>query len=424
MIAVWGHYHGGNLGDELVVSVIIDAIRRRAPSAQILAVSMAPGDTTSRHGVRALPIAPGKTHERATSAPQAQPGPSPRSSLREVVRSVPGARRTRALLESLAGLRLEPPFLLRSYLALRSVDRLVVAGSGQLLDAWKGPWLHPYTAFRWALLARLAGAKTIFPSVGAGPIAERLSGFLIRKPVEWASFISVRDDDSARVLRAIGVRRELPVCPDMGWAYDFGDPRAGRPPDGAATVGVNVMPHEDPRYWPRGDQARYDAYLEKMSSFLAHVLERGDRLLLFSSQTRADRKVAHDLRRALAARGLADHPHVEWPVDWIERVEEFVDVVSRCDYVVAARFHSVLVPLALGIPTLGLAYHPKTQELLAQVGRPGNCLEIDRFEVAELEAAFERLRAEDGAQERRWLRERAGRLRAAVEAQFDDVLGA
>ena len=58
-IAVWGHYHGHNLGDEMVVSTIVSAVRRRRPLAEIVGVSMTTGDTVARHGIKAYPINPG-----------------------------------------------------------------------------------------------------------------------------------------------------------------------------------------------------------------------------------------------------------------------------------------------------------------------------------------------------------------------------
>jgi polysaccharide pyruvyl transferase WcaK-like protein len=78
------------------------------------------------------------------------------------------------------------------------VDLVVVAGSGQLLDEWDGPWLHPYTTFRWAALARMAGVPVLIPSVGTGPIDGRLSAVFIRSAVRSARYVSVRDDHSGR----------------------------------------------------------------------------------------------------------------------------------------------------------------------------------------------------------------------------------
>jgi polysaccharide pyruvyl transferase WcaK-like protein len=410
VISVWGHFHGGNLGDDLVVAVLIAAIQQRRSAAQIIGVSMAPRDTRVRHALQTLPINPGQDISQPNS-PDSHEVRAQSRALRRTARKVPGARRA-------LGLWRELWFLSRSYAALRSIDQLIVAGSGQLQDA-SGPWTHPYTTFRWAVLARLARVEIVLPSVGVGPITSRISRLFIRKSVEWARFVSLRDEDSVRVLRAIGVRRELALCPDMAWAYVWSKPRVDPPAGATAVVGVNVMPHEDPRYWANGEQSRYDAYMTKMALFVANLLRHGDRVLLFSSQTRADRLVADDLRRDLGDRGLADHPRLEWAVDHIETVEQFVEAVSRCDYVVAARFHSVLVPLSLGIPTLALAYQPKTRELLAQVGRPARCFDIDSFGVGELEAALEKLRAEDQPRERAELLSVADRFRNAVEEQFD-----
>jgi polysaccharide pyruvyl transferase WcaK-like protein len=314
------------------------------------------------------------------------------------------------------------PFILRSYQHLRQIDTLVVAGSGQLLDKWQGPWWHPYTTFRWAFLAHVAGTRMVYPSVGAGPIDHPLSRLMFRKSLQWASFVSVRDDHSAAVLRRIGVRRELPVCPDMGWAYRVGPGGATLKPVGAAVVGVNPMSHEDPRYWPRGDVRRYETYLAKVAHFVSHLLQEGHRVILFSSQPRADGRVVADLVPLLERR-----PHdpqlLESAIERISDVDDLVATVARCTYVVAGRFHSVLVPTALGIPTIGLAYHAKTCELLAQVGRGGRCLDIDRFEVADLVDAFDRLREEDTESERHALRQAASGLQASVETQFDRLLG-
>lgn len=62
-VGVWGHFHGGNQGDELVVSVVTRAIRARLPDAEIVAISNAPADTPRRHRVAALPKAPGDERE-------------------------------------------------------------------------------------------------------------------------------------------------------------------------------------------------------------------------------------------------------------------------------------------------------------------------------------------------------------------------
>jgi polysaccharide pyruvyl transferase WcaK-like protein len=422
---VWGHYHGGNLGDELVVATIVDAIRRRMPTARIVGVSVAPADTRERHGIAAYPINAGTPSARPTAS--ISRSPAPRGRLRATARRVPGARRLHGLATLARKLVLEAPFLWRSYRMLRGIDLVVVAGSGQLLDEWKGPWLHPYTTFRWAMLARVARVPMLYPSVGAGPIESRLSAFFIRRAVATAHYVSVRDGHSGRVLESIGLAGPFSVCPDMG--YGLSDEvlrpaiRASGERANGRVVGLNVMAHQDPRYWPRGDALRYEAFLRKMERFTRWLLDNGYSVRLFSSQARSDGRVASDLAGLLAESANLDPARFCSTMDEIEEVEDLVGVIGGCDVVVAARYHSVLLPLLLDIPVLGLAYNPKTTELLKDVGYPERCIDIDSFSVEALIDAFRDLCRQEEREAVEARRTRVAAHREAVEEQFERIFG-
>jgi polysaccharide pyruvyl transferase WcaK-like protein len=318
----------------------------------------------------------------------------------------------------------EVPFSWRAYQLLRAVDVVVVAGSGQL-DEWGGPFGHPYTTFRWALLARLARVPVLYPSVGAGPIDHWLGAFFIRSALKTSPFISVRDRHSGRVLERIGVPAPVPVCTDMGYGY-LCQPRAGtrrqEGPAGPGVVGLNVMAHQDPRYLPGGDPSRYQAYLEKMTGFAAWLLDQGYTVRLFSSQVSSDGLAAHDLLAALAERGIVDHPRLQSAVETVETVPELVELIARADVVVACRYHSVLLPLLLETPVLGLAYDPKTSELLADAGLPERCLDIDAFSLEQIESHFRSLWTES-PERRAALRARVEEQRSRIDTQFSALFG-
>jgi polysaccharide pyruvyl transferase WcaK-like protein len=55
-VGIFGHVGNGNLGDEAIVSVVIENIRRRYPSAEILGFTLKPEDTVLRHKIAAFPI--------------------------------------------------------------------------------------------------------------------------------------------------------------------------------------------------------------------------------------------------------------------------------------------------------------------------------------------------------------------------------
>ncbi len=55
-IGVWGHYHAANLGDNLVVTALIQNIRAPCPEAEIIGFSQDTVDTRERHGIPAFPL--------------------------------------------------------------------------------------------------------------------------------------------------------------------------------------------------------------------------------------------------------------------------------------------------------------------------------------------------------------------------------
>jgi polysaccharide pyruvyl transferase WcaK-like protein len=186
-------------------------------------------------------------------------------------------------------------------------------------------------------------------------------------------------------------------------------------------VGLSVIAYQDPRYWPRGDVGLYQAYLGKMASF-AHELLVDGHTVHVCSQTSSDDRAANDLVRLLAETipGASDSsrlPEIKYAIE----LTDVSEMITACDVAVGARYHFILLCTLLDIPVLALSYHPKTTDLLAQVGRAERALDIAVFSEEQLTAAFEQLRIPDGQREHVALRARVGELRAAVEQQFDLV---
>lgn len=383
-----------------MTSLVIDAVRRRQPEREIVGFSLDPEDTRARHGLAAGYGIVSRPPHRSSD------GRSPRGWQR-IVR---GLRRRAATL-----LR-EPGHLLRSYRALRDVDELVIAGSGQLLDTWSGFWGHPYTILKWALLARLAHTETLFLSVGAGPLERPLARRAVRYAVEHARYVSVRDSSSALALRAAGVTRPLPVVPDMAFALA---PPTRPPSEGdRPRVGVNAMAQYSARYWGTGDHERYDDYIRKVARLVEATVAGGADVTLFTSQVRADPGTAADVIAELASCGPEVNRHVRWQP--VADVDGLLSVIAECDEVIASRYHCVLLPLVMGIPTIGLAYHPKTQDLMEMLGLRDYCTSIDSFEPGQTVALLHRLRHHRQTV-RQELAARIPEQQRAVQDQFDRV---
>lgn len=63
----------------------------------------------------------------------------------------------------------------------------------------------------------------------------------------------------------------------------------------------------------------------------------------------------------------------------IEKVQVTVNEINKCAWIVAMRFHVVLVAALMGIPTIPIMYCPKVRYLAEQLGITELALEIDEY---------------------------------------------
>ena len=272
----------------------------------------------------------------------------------ETLRTIPGVRRAvRGLRSAFAAchdITREVPFILRSWWRLRRTRLVIVAGSNQLGDWFGGPWGFPYTLLKWCALARIVGARVVFLGVGAGPLDARLSRGFCRQALASAAFVSFRDEGSQALMRACGFRGESVVAPDL--AFGLRPTRVTRPYSaGAARVVVNVFPYKDPSYDPAVTLvgAPFRKYVAMMAEVAKGLAERGHEVSFACSQ-RADRRVI-ELVLEQCGVGSLGAASVREP----STVAELRQILAEADFVVASRFHGILLGLLGTRPSLGSA---------------------------------------------------------------------
>ncbi|MGH9133078.1 MAG: polysaccharide pyruvyl transferase family protein [Ilumatobacteraceae bacterium] len=397
-IAFFGLFGGGNVGNEGSLAAAIDAVRTRDAATDIVVVCARPAAVAMEHGVRAVPISMAGRLAALDSAPRP---------IRMLVRPITEVARWVA-----------------AFRFVRSVDAIVVPGTG-ILDDFGESWHQmPYAQFRWSTAARLARRPWMMVGVGAGPIDHRVSRWLMRRTVRNSRTITYRDEGSRAFMAGIGVPSPATsVQPDLAFALPR--PADRRPPDHTGTdVGLGVMAYYGWRNDPADGEDGFDRYVDAMTEIAGRLLARGHTIRVLvgapSDQAAVERVVAA-LER--------DHPEAvaaALTITPIKSFAELLDEVARTDVVVGTRYHNVIAGLMMSRPTVAVAYAGKFRDVMAQFGLDDFCHDVDELVadavVADIETVLARsseIAAQLDRHNRRYSRAVADRF----DAVFDDVLG-
>ncbi|MCL2336720.1 MAG: polysaccharide pyruvyl transferase CsaB [Firmicutes bacterium] len=304
-VVLSGYYGFNNLGDEAVLFSILQSLRQVVPDIEITVLSNDPTATAREYGVTAV---------------------------------------DRWNMGAVAG-------------ALRD-SRLLISGGGSLLQDVTGPRsLLYYLGIIW--LARLLRRPVLYYSQGIGPVnagwGRRLTGLTTR----GVRAVTVRDEESAADLLAMGVRRAPEVTADPVLGLD--------PAAIDRAVGARVLKQHDitPGSLLVGVAVRsLPAPPADWAAQLAGALDllvRAGRAVVFVPMQRppdvsAAREVAALMREK---RVIIGEPLT---------VVQMVSLVANLDLLLGMRLHALIFAAVMGTPPLGIVYDPKVERFLRRIG--------------------------------------------------------
>ena len=368
-IAFFGHFGGGNLGNECTLQATLDFLRRCSPGSEFLCICTGPELVTRTYGIPAI-----------RSRPQVGKEPSSRHRL------VRWARRLTL------GVATELHRWAEAVTRMWGTDVLIVPGTGLLSDAYTLFGWGPYDMFRWSLAAKLCRSKLLFVSVGAGPVTSRMAKFFVKTALSLADFRSYRDDSTREYLAGIGLSvREDRVCPDLAFSLSVSPGCGARANTGRRpVVGVGVMSDPGRYSAPAEENGAWARYRETLLRFTQWLLEQEYDVRLLVGDV-VDVPAIAEFKWLLKARvGSEETAHLlDEPAD---SVESLLSQLAETDFVVATRFHNALVSLALNKPVITLSFHPKCSSLMKQMGISDYCQPINGMREDMLIEQFRRLR--------------------------------
>lgn len=355
VIAFFGLFGVGNIGNEASLATALQAARELDPTAELVCVCPHPDVVRHEHGVTAVPIHQAAQRGRRPDAPS-------------------GARPVRIL---------QRPFYeiarwVSVYRFLRRVDLVIVPGTGILDDFGERPQGMPYHLFRWSAAAKLAGKPFTFLSVGAGPITHPLSRFLMKSAVRLSDYCSYRDNVSCAYMAEIGATSAtVPVTPDIVFALPR--PDSPEPTTSATTIGLGVMSYYGWANDAVGGDGIFRTYIDKMSTIACRILEEGHALRILTGE-RCDRHAVDALVEAIRLRrgdvcgtdDVIDEP--------IESMSDLLAQIGRTDAVIGTRYHNVVGALMMNRPVISLGYAAKFDDVMASMGLGRYCHHVEELD--------------------------------------------
>ena len=287
-----GYFGFANAGDEAVLAAMISALRQQRGDATFCATSGDPAQTRARHGCEAV-----------------------------------GRQSPRDLME-----------------AIKRCDIFLSGGGSLLQDVTSVRNVVYYTGI--LRMARLGGKPAMMYAQGVGPLRSPISRKLARAAFSSAEIATVRDGDSAQLLREIGVTRAVEITADPVWNL-----APAAPVQRAAKLWTVAL-----RSWPGAPEG---ALAQIVQALRKAAKDRGATLKFLPMQPGPDDEIL---------RGL---------VEADEKLEvenktpaEIVALAGGGELMIAMRLHALIFAASQGVASVALDYDPKVSALAKLLGAP------------------------------------------------------
>ncbi|MDR2089819.1 MAG: polysaccharide pyruvyl transferase CsaB [Clostridiales Family XIII bacterium] len=304
-ILLSGYYGAGNIGDESILTVVVENLRARLSGVEITVLSQSPEATAAKHAVRSV------------------------------------NRRSPAVIGE-----------------VRRCDLLISGGGSLLQDVTSRRSILYYLAVMW--LAFFFRKEVFIYSQGIGPIVSKRNRRLTAWTLRRAAGIVVRDEASAELLSEIGVNREkVIVTADPVLRIRKAELAAGRAILEGEGFDVNG-PGPAVGFAVRERRTTGDFADELCLSIRRLRDEAGARVLLIPFHHAEDLPVIEELERRLAGEVLA--------LKRKYLTDEMLSIIGNMDLLVGVRLHALIYAAVMGVPMIAVSYDPKIHSFMHSLG--------------------------------------------------------
>jgi len=268
-------------------------------------------------------------------------------------------------------------------------DLILSAGGGYLYSSKIGPLGIGFVNVLYHLwISKKYKKKVVLFPQSIGPLNFSLDKIILKKVFSKVDVLYSREEITSNLMRENKVKIKLEQLPDIAFILDSkkhtlldGNLKEGK---NYLKIGITVL---DWRFAIKGSNSRdIEHYLSKISNTindLKHITEQKIKVYIFPQVTVSD--LDGDFAVSLELQKKINEESEIVNLDKIQNPKELIYLYSKMDIFIGSRMHSAIFSLVGNVPTIALAYQPKTLGTFNLVGLEEFVLDIRTFQKKDLQ---------------------------------------
>jgi len=330
-ITLLGNNSGRNLGDAAILSSILEMLKDRVPDAEVLVPSLNPkfvdGHYGEEYNMKAVDVRPRTISMRLLGIP--------------------------------------------TMVALAKSDIALICDG--IIFGYKlfSPHNFLITLFFIVPWARLFGCKVVIFSCGIGPFPSKLSEKMAKFVIELCDLVIMREHDSEKLARDIGVTIPIQVTGDAAFVNPV-SPRSGAEKIAGENgldlnkpiLGLNITPYVDSWLTKErrvGSKDEYlDQYAKQVNAALELIKQGGEeepQRVIYSCSP-MDEDFSKRFAEKVGGVVIDNSRYIS---------HDIMALMRETGLLVGMRFHSCVLASGSGAPIVGLVYAPKVRGYMRQL---------------------------------------------------------
>lgn len=229
-----------------------------------------------------------------------------------------------------------------------------------------------------AFLAPILNKPLMLYSVGVGPLFSEMGKSYTGAIVEQACVVTVRDDESKRLLTSLGINPEhIHVTADP--AFRLRSIKSIQP-----DKKINSKIFQDRpvlgvvlRNWDVGVEP--ETWERQVAQAIDNFVDSHDANVVFIPFQRHDETSLDDLSVSERIRRNLRKPERASILGTFDSPAEKMELIAQCDLLLGMRLHAIIFAICRAIPFVGLVYDPKVQNIINQAGIENCAIDLEEI---------------------------------------------